>query len=351
MISQRLNTLGFAIDRCDFLDLLPPRWGTRLRDSYASQLRYVPATWGWLLRAVAGRRVALGAAALSYAAAAGRMRAAVHPATAAVVSTYPLASQVLGRLRRTGQLAAPVAAVMTDPSVHPLCVAEGVDVHLAASCHATAAVTALGGAGVTISPIVNSAFRPSHQPGEAAAARQQFGLPPHTPLAVVVAGSWGVGDIGATVRDIAATGTMLPVVICGRNGALRRRLAATGHALALGWVDDMPTLLRTADVVVHNAGALSSLEAMASGVPVISYRCLPGHGVANASVLEELGLSLWPRNPRDLAGALTAAAHSDLRARQHRAYLQLCAAPETATIIAGLAGHPALDRPTTAVYA
>ncbi|BFU45694.1 galactosyldiacylglycerol synthase [Krasilnikovia sp. MM14-A1004] len=351
VISRRLDALGFAIDRCDFLDLLPPRWGTRLRDGYATQLRYVPATWGWLLRTVAGQRCAQGAAALSYGAASGRMRTAVHPATAAVVSTYPLASQVLGRLRRTGQLAAPVAAVMTDPSVHPLCVAEGVDVHLAASRHATAAVTALGGAAATTSPIVNAAFRPSHHRGEAAAARQQFGLPPHTPLAVVVAGSWGVGDIDGTVRDIAATGTMLPVVICGHNDALRRRLAATGHTLALGWVDDMPTLLRTADVVVHNAGALSSLEAMASGVPVISYRCLPGHGVANAAVLDELGLSLWPRNPRDLAGALAAAAHSELRARQHQAYLQLCAAPDAALIVAGLAGRPTLDRASTAVYA
>ncbi|BFU47796.1 galactosyldiacylglycerol synthase [Krasilnikovia sp. MM14-A1004] len=351
VISQGLQTLGFAIDRWDFLDLLPPHWGTRLRDSYASQLRYVPVTWGWLLRAVAGRRCAQGAAAVSYAAASGRMRAAVHPATAAVVSTYPLASQVLGRLRRTGRLAVPVAAVMTDPSVHPLCVAEGVDVHLAASRHATAAVTALGGAAATTRPIVNPAFRPSHHLSEAAAARQQFGLPPHAPLAVVVAGSWGVGDIDATVRDIAATATMLPVVICGRNDALRRRLAATGQTLALGWVDDMPTLLRTADVVVHNAGALSSLEAMASGVPVISYRCLPGHGVANAAVLEELGLSLWPRDPRDLAGALAVAVHSDLRARQHQAYLQLCAAPEAATVVASLAGLAALDRPRAAVCA
>jgi UDP:flavonoid glycosyltransferase YjiC (YdhE family) len=37
----------------------------------------------------------------------------------------------------------------------------------------------------------------------------------------------------------------------------------------------MPSLLRAAEVVVHNAGALSCLEALASGVPVISYRCLP----------------------------------------------------------------------------
>ncbi|GAB1644128.1 galactosyldiacylglycerol synthase [Krasilnikovia sp. MM14-A1259] len=345
VIGRQMDALGFAVDRCDFLELLPPRWGARLRDGYASQLRYAPATWGWLLHAVAGRRCAQGAAAWSYVAAASRMRAAIQPATAAVVSTYPLASQVLGRLRRTGQLAAPVAAVMTDPSVHPLCVAGGVDVHLAASRHAAAAVMALGGTAATVGPIVNPAFRSGRHPDEGAAARQRLGLPAHSPLAVVVAGSWGVGDIDATARDIAATGTMLPVVVCGRNDALRRRLAASAATLALGWVDDMPSLLRVADVVVHNAGALSSLEAMASGVPVVSYRCLPGHGVANAAVLEELGLSLWPRNPRDLTAALAAAVHGDLRTRQHQAYRQLCAAPGAATVVAGLAaGHPLVRR-------
>ena len=77
--------------------------------------------------------------------------------------------------------------------------------------------------------------------------------------------------------------------------------------IALGWVDDMPSLLHAADVVVHNAGGLTSMEALASGVPLISYRCLPGHGVANAAALERLGLATWPRTVDELGAALRAA--------------------------------------------
>jgi UDP:flavonoid glycosyltransferase YjiC (YdhE family) len=69
----------------------------------------------------------------------------------------------------------------------------------------------------------------------------------------------------------------------------------------------MPSLLRAADVVVHNAGGLSSLEALASGIPLVSYRCLPGHGVANAAAMERLGLSAWPRTPGELSSVLAAA--------------------------------------------
>jgi UDP-N-acetylglucosamine:LPS N-acetylglucosamine transferase len=59
--------------------------------------------------------------------------------------------------------------------------------------------------------------------------------------------------------------------------------------------------------VIQNAGGLSSLEALASGLPVISYRCLPGHGSTNAAALETAGWAPWARRPDDLPGMLAAA--------------------------------------------
>src|SRR5256886_17218574 len=69
----------------------------------------------------------------------------------------------------------------------------------------------------------------------------------------------------------------------------------------------MPALVRAADVVVQNAGGLTSLEAMAAGVPVLSYRCLPGHGTTNAAALDAARLPPWIREPAELAGALKGA--------------------------------------------
>jgi UDP-N-acetylglucosamine:LPS N-acetylglucosamine transferase len=249
------------------------------------------------------------------------------------VSTYPLASQALGRLRLAGQLAAPTVAVMTDPSVHPLCVADGIDLHLAPNDDATARIRDdFGLPAVTNAPIVGPGFRPARG-GEDADARHRHGLPVNGRLAVVVAGSWGVGDVEATAADVAAACETVPIVVCGRNGRLRDRLARSGRVIALGWVDDMPSLLRAADVVVHNGGGLSSLEAMACGLPVISYRCLPGHGVANAAVLLRNGLSAWPRSFADLTDALHAALDGDLRDRQQQEYRRLAGEREAAALI------------------
>ena len=250
---------------------------------------------------------------------------------------------MLGRLRRTGRLTAPVAAVLTDPSVHPLCVAGGVDVHLAPGRATADQVRGMAAPVLAVSPIVDPAFRPVRDRAERDATRRRLGLPADEHLAVVIAGSWGVGDVEATARDIARTGLALPVVVCGRNESLRRRLAGAGSAVALGWVTAMPDLLRAADVVVHNAGGLSSVEAMASGVPVLSYRCLPGHGVANAAVLEAARLSPWPGSPGDLARELRRAVGGAALPAQRAALATTADDPDAAGLVAALAAtadHP-----------
>src|SRR5262249_42632248 len=151
----------------------------------------------------------------------------------------------------------------------------------------------LGAAEVSLTtPAVRPEFGAPGDPADRAALRARFGLPAG-PLALVVAGSWGVGEILESARDIAATGLATPVVSCGHNDALRPRVMRAGFGHPIGWVTDMPGLVRACDVVVQNAGGLTSLEALATGVPVLTYRCLPGHGRTNAVALQGAGWVPW----------------------------------------------------------
>jgi hypothetical protein len=78
-------------------------------------------------------------------------------------------------------------------------------------------------------------------------------------------------------------------------------------------------------------------QGLATGAPVISYRCLPGHGTANAAVLARAGLSPWPLNRAELGALLDRAVDGDLRRRQNLPYARLVAASDAATLIAGAA--------------
>jgi UDP-N-acetylglucosamine:LPS N-acetylglucosamine transferase len=316
-LARRLQDDGFDVAIVDFLDLLPGRLGRLVRGSYAKQLNVAPRSWDWLLRGLERYhwlyRLAAECAA---SASARRMRLALAEAAdlVAVVSTYPLASQSLGHLRRHGELAVPVVTFLTDMSVHPLWVSSGVDAHLALHDVAAQQARRLGARSVRVAgPAVAPAFRPPASVAERVEARTAFRLPETAPLALVVAGSWGVGEIEHAVRDIRACGVVETVVACGHNEALRERLTEQGLGIAIGWTDEMPTLVRACDVVIQNAGGLSSLEALASGVPVITYRCLPGHGRTNAEALDRAGWAVWIHDARDLASTLKRALAGEAR--------------------------------------
>lgn len=300
-LGRRASALGYRVDRVDFLTMLPLGVGPVLRAIYRVQLLLAPATWGWMLPLL-GRREARGwAANLPARMARTKLREALTPEPCLVLSTYPLASQALSQLRLSGHLTAPAVTFLTDMSVHPLWIAAGIDSHLALHDIPAAQARTLGARDVQVcGPAVAPAFQPATA-SDRRTVRDLVGLPFHGHHALVVAGSWGVGDIISTVEDLLATALVTPVVVCGRNTLLYRAVARLRGAVVLGWVDDMPTLMRACDLVVQNAGGLTSLEARQSGLPVITYRCLPGHGTTNAAALEDAGWATWARNLDELS--------------------------------------------------
>ena len=317
-LAARLSAHGFLVDRYDLLDLLPAGTGTLLRGTYRRMLTWAPEGYQRLYQATehAMRPGAVWRA--LFRRTERRLLATLRPDTCAVVSTYPGACQVLGGLRRRGLLTVPALTYLTDFSVHALWVAPGIDAHLAVHAAPAAQAHAQGAAAVTVAgPVTDPRFTPRTQ-GQRAAARDRFGLPGHAPLALLVAGSWGVGAIRRAAAEISATEVAVPVVVCGRNEALAAQLRQDGIEHAFGWVGDMPGLMHACDVLVQNAGGLTSLEAFAAGLPVASYRCIPGHGRTNAAALDGAGLAAWIRDPADLGPVLTELLHGP-RGRSQRA--------------------------------
>jgi UDP-N-acetylglucosamine:LPS N-acetylglucosamine transferase len=303
-LERRLLAAGLAVDRLDLLDVLPARLGRLVRDGYHRMLVRTP----WLYQRIYSSTERAGGggpvARALLRSAEQRLLRALPADTGAVVSTYPGASRVLGNLRLAGRLTVPVLTYLTDFSVHPLWVADGVDVHLALHAVPAAQATAAGARDVRVcGPVADPRFHPVNAT-ERTAARTRFGLPASAPLALLVAGSWGVGPVRQVARELRDCGAAVPVVVCGRNEELAEQLRADGIEHVHGWVDDMPGLMHAADVLVQNAGGLTSLEAFAAGLPVASYGCIPGHGLTNASALDQAGVAAWIRDPAQLKHVL-----------------------------------------------
>jgi UDP-N-acetylglucosamine:LPS N-acetylglucosamine transferase len=302
-LARRLAAAGFRVDRRDFLDLLPAGAGQLIAGTYHRMLTLAPPAYQRLYAATEDDERPGPAVRALLATARRRTLAAIAPGTCAVISTYPGASQVLGALRRSGRLTVPVITYLTDFSVHALWVAAGVDAHLAVHPAPAAEARSRGAATAVCGPLVDPRFGPPG-PGVRGAARVRFGLPATGLLALLIAGSWGVGEVRQAAADVHATGTAIPVVVCGRNTALAERLRRDGVPYVFEWVTDMPGLMHACDVLVQNAGGLTSLESFAAGLPVAGYRCIPGHGRANAAALDAAGLAVWIRERGELGPVL-----------------------------------------------
>lgn len=190
------------------------------------------------------------------------------------------------------QLEAPTASIILDQAVHRMWVHPGVDLHLVLHPDAVEDAARYGARWTAAcGPIVSPRFFGALKEREE--MRRSLGVASgDRAVVVVVAGSWGVGNLEAVVDDLAASQLHL-VVVCARDEQLRRRLEARAAPSlhALGWVEDMAGLMAGMDAVVENAGGLTCMEAMAAGLPVISYRPIPGHGRANGEWMAASGLT------------------------------------------------------------
>lgn len=301
-LARRLSGAGVDVAVHDYLDALPIAVRRALRDLYAPTVQYLPALFDGLFRGLerpgALRRVARWT---SSSAQPGVRRWARDADV--VVSTYPLASQTLGDLRRSGAVTATAVTYLTDPAAHVLWCHPSVDLHLAATRAAAGDARRYGVRALVAGPLCAPAFTRSARAGRRAALRLRLGLPASAPVALLSAGSLGMGDVPRTVDAVLQHPDAWALVLCGRNEALRRGLPRD-RVVALGWRDDVPELMSAADVLVHNAGGLSVTEALAAGLPAVTHLPIPGHGRANAAVLERAGIAAWPRTPAQLGEAI-----------------------------------------------
>jgi 1,2-diacylglycerol 3-beta-galactosyltransferase len=138
-------------------------------------------------------------------------------------------------------------------------------------------------------------------------AREHLGLEDRQTL-LLAAGGEGAGRLGAFARALDGAGLGLQlVVVCGRNEKLRRKLAARswkGSVRTLGFVDNMPELMRAADAMVTKAGPGTITEALVSGLPIFLTGYVPGQEEGNVRYVEEQGVGFYTPSPRKLLKAV-----------------------------------------------
>jgi processive 1,2-diacylglycerol beta-glucosyltransferase len=225
-----------------------------------------------------------------------------------IVSTYPGATEAFGWLRRRGEVSVPVVSAITDLAAMRMWAHPGVDLHLITHAESTAEVRAIA----PRSRIVWARGMTSPEfdkPVDQAEARGLLALPADGGIVIVSGGGWGVGDMaGAIATALANEAVATVVVLCGRQDALKARLAARfGHEQRVqlwGFTERMSELMGAADVLVHSTAGLTVLEAWIRGCRPISYGWGVAHIRLNNQAFQRFGIAEVAPDRAALRGAL-----------------------------------------------
>ncbi|HXT45296.1 MAG TPA: glycosyltransferase [Pseudonocardiaceae bacterium] len=293
-VARRLDARGYHVEIVDLTEFMPAPAGRWLRAVYPWLVNRAPKLYDlvyrhfFLAQQAAGGRVGIPVRL----ALPGLRRHVAQFRPDVAVSTYHLAALALARLRAHDELACPAVTFITTFSVHELWLHPSTDAYLCISDDAAQQLRRRGvDAPVQVcGPVVRAGFN-DHAAARRATVRRELGIPDNRRAALVVGGSLGLGTVRQAVSAIARWPGWVPVVVCGRNEALRGELATIPGTVALGWVSDMAGLMAAADVLVENAGGLTSKEALRVGLPVVTFRPITGHGRHDAGALAALGLT------------------------------------------------------------
>jgi processive 1,2-diacylglycerol beta-glucosyltransferase len=281
-------------------DFFSPWLGRSILGVYLKILEVFPQAYGMAYGWGNSSRLALAGRAIVSRYLAGRMEryiAALAPA--AVVVTHATPAGLVAHLAASGRLRLPTAAVVTDYVVHRLWVYPELDRYFVAS---EALRDYLADHGVdrqrsqALGIPLNEGFA---APTPKASMAQTLGLTAGRPTVLIMGGGAGVLPMGEIVDALDRLGLPLQIIaVAGKNAGLERQLAAQAARLrhaalrTLGFVDNVHELMAAADLLISKPGGLTAAEALASCLPMVIYRPIPGQEEANTRFLTESGAAV-----------------------------------------------------------
>jgi len=224
-----------------------------------------------------------------------------------VVSVHPLMNELGLRLMRQTNPDIPFVTVVTDMvNIHPFWIHPGVTFCMLPTEPARAMALKYGlpeeKLMVTGQPV---GLKFTKRIGDKKYLRQMLGLDLKRPTILLVGGGEGhrrVFDIAQAVTRTVSEAQLL--VIAGRNRLLKEKLDQVAWEIptrVYGFVNNMPDLMGSADVLITKAGPGTISEAFVAGLPLILFDYIPGQEEGNVAYVQAHQAGVFAREAQQVA--------------------------------------------------
>ncbi len=292
----------------DFFKSKVPLPLNKLPDWYPDMVK-APQLWGLSFKMSDGRRRAraITTSMWPYVGRAARRLVKEHPADL-IVTVHPLATTVF--LKALGRNHPPFITVVTDMvTTHALWYDQRSDLILvpteSARQRALAYEMSSDQLRVVGQPVAERHCVPA---GNKEILRKKLGWEQDKTVILLVGGGEGMGPLGKTAREIAASGLDVALaIVCGRNQRLETHLKAVDWPVPVhiyGFTSELPDFMRAADVLVTKAGPGTIAESLNADLPIILYARLPGQEDGNVTFVVEEKVGVWAPEPEQVVQTL-----------------------------------------------
>src|SRR5215208_4620634 len=291
----------------DFPHEVSPGVERLLRDAYLEALKLWPTAYGKLYQSSGTGQPGSYVYYLRSAGLKTLRRLVSRTGARALVAPHFFGARVLGSYKEQnpGMFS---AVVLTDYVPHPIGVPLNLDLYVVADDAAAEDVANLGvpeerihPTGIPIDPIFEEPADP--------ARKEILNLDDDDlPVVLVMGGGLGGGDLDDSVSLLLpASEAMHLVVLCGSNDRSRTRLErlanrAGQEATFLAFTDRVRELMAAGAVLVTKPGGMSCTEALASRLPQVLYRPIPGQEEENAAAMVRYGAGVMVRETSQILG-------------------------------------------------
>jgi len=326
---------------------------SKLGSAYSAALRYAPPLYGALYHATNGRRRYRTLVRFCEPLYRERLRDVFQQYQPdAIVSVHPLLNHAALRARAdAGMQSVPIVTVVTDLGrVHEGWLLPEADLTVVPAREVYARAIERG-----VPPdrlmLIGHPIHPRFEDVSATKAevRKKLGLPVDATVALLMAGGEGGGKLLPTTLGLARAGLDFHlVVVTGRNAALRQKLNELAPSLptpmtVLGFRNDVPELMRAADLLVTKAGPGTIAEASVAEVPVVVYDYVPGQERGNLDYVRTNGIGVVALTTSQVISSVARIVHNQERLAKMRAQQTAVAPRGSSRKIAELIGRIAID--------
>lgn len=280
---------------------------------YMDMIRVTPAVWSYVYRqaekaaiAETGRQELAAIIRTLSATQVTRLLQGFRPDT--IVCTHPFPLAMVAELKRRAETDVRLVAVITDFTVHPFWIYQGVDYYALASesLLTSSPIRSLPDEMLWVTGIpIDPSFS---DPVDVGTVRAGLGFGPDDRVALVMGGGIGLGPMEKVVQYLLKETGLKVIAVAGRNpglvDSLRRAEARyPGRIRVFGYVRRVHTLMSVSDILVSKAGGLTASEAAAKGLPMVILSPIPGQEQRNADFLVTRGAAVRVDSAFDAAVA------------------------------------------------